>query len=140
MRLLALTALSLMVFGGEAARAAEQTVPVVHTASARHSASERRTIIVSGTVDLPNSCWTNPRFQPPPPGAKADADGVVPITVVADSSEGPGVACAMIFRQGVKVPSLHWTHYPSKGLRAVKVIGSRTPVIAPIQTAGARKP
>ena len=123
--------LSAVLYGG-AARAAEQTIGVVQTASARYSTQNRHTVIVQATVGLPNSCWANPRFQTPAAGLKPDADGVVTITVVATSSEGPGVMCAMIFRTGIKVPTLYWRTYETKGLKAIKLVGSTTPVVATV--------
>jgi hypothetical protein len=128
MRLLACGAITLVLSLGGTALAAVQTVAVVHSASATFGA--RHTIVVRATVDLPNSCWSNPRFAAPARGVQPDADGVVSILVVADSKEGAGVMCAMIYRPGVAVPALRWTHYPAHGLKAVRVTGSRTPVVA----------
>jgi hypothetical protein len=136
-RLLTAAAVLLLSGASGAALAAEQPVAVVHSASAGYSPTSRHTIIVRATVDLPNSCWSNPRFQHPARGVEPDADGVVPITVVADSSEGAGVMCSMIFRPAVHVPALHWTTYPAKGLKAVRVIGSTTPIVATVARSGA---
>jgi hypothetical protein len=136
MRLQICAALVAIACGGGAALAAEQTVAVVHSASAGYSRTTKHTIIVRATVDLPNSCWSKPRFKAPDRGVQPDAEGVVAIAVVVDSSEGPGVMCSMIFRQGVSVPSLHWTNFPTKGLKAVKVIGAGTPVVATIARTG----
>lgn len=140
MRLLTCAAIMAIVSGGGAALAAEQTVAVVHSASAGYSRTSNHTIIVRATVDLPNSCWSKPRFKAPERGVQPDADGVVAIAVVVDSSEGPGVMCSMIFRQGVSVPSLYWTNYPTNGLKAVRVIGAGTPALATIARTDSGRP
>jgi hypothetical protein len=135
MRRLACAAITVVLGLGGTALAAVQTVPVVHSASATFGA--RRTIVVRATVDLPNSCWSNPRFATPARGVQPDADGVVSIRIVADSEEAPGVMCSMIFRSGVVVPTLRWTHHPAHGLKAVRLIGSRTPLDAALANEGA---
>jgi len=114
---------------------AERPVEVVHSASAAYSATQPHTIVVDATVDLPNSCWSNPRFQTPAPGAVPDANGTIDVTILADYSGGPGMACGMIFRPAVKVPELLWSTYPKAGLRAVNVVGSTTSVVAPVSGA-----
>jgi hypothetical protein len=134
MRRLACAALTLTLALGGTALAAVQTVAVVHSGSATYVAG--RTIVVRATVDLPNSCWSNPRFIAPARGVQPDADGVVPIRIVADSKEGDGIMCAMIFRPGVTAPALRWRHYPAHGLTAVRLIGSRTPLVAPLTNEG----
>jgi hypothetical protein len=130
MRNLACATLFLTVAAIGPALAAEQTVAVVHSASAISGAGGA--IIVHATVDLPNSCWSNPHFSLPGRGVQPDEDGVAPIRIVADSKEAPGVMCAMIFRPGVVVPALRWAHHPARGLRAVRLIGSRTSLVAPL--------
>jgi hypothetical protein len=136
MRLAPCVVLLSLVLGGGAAVAAEQTVAEVGTASAAYSGGARHAIVVRATVDLPNTCWSNPHFVKPRRGARPDADGVVSITVIAESTEGPGSACGMIIQQ-VRVPALRWTTYPASGLKAVRVIGSRTAVVAPVARAAA---
>jgi hypothetical protein len=118
-----------VIFGASGA-ALEQTVAVVHSASATYGAG--RTIVVRATVDLPNSCWSNPRFMAPSRGVRPDADGVVPILIVAKSMEGSGVMCSMVYRPDVSVPAFRWTHYPAHGLKAVKLIGTRTTIVATV--------
>jgi hypothetical protein len=135
MRRLACAALTLFLGSGGTALAAVKTVEVVHSASAAYGAGGA--IIVRATVDLPNSCWSNPRFIAPARGVRPDADGVVQIRIVADSKEAPGVMCSMIFRPGVVVPALRWSHHPAQGLRAVRLIGSRTPLSAALESEGA---
>jgi hypothetical protein len=127
-----LASLAVIMFLGASwpALAGVRTVAIVHSASAAYTGDH--SIIVQATVDLPNSCWANPRFLPPKANVAPDAGGAVAITVVADSSEAAGVMCAMIYRQGVTVPALRWTGYTAKGLKAVRVIGSTTPVTAAI--------
>ena len=139
LRLLARAALLLFVCASGAAFAAEQTVLVVHSASAAYGVKGKHTITIRAKVDLPNSCWSNPRFQPPDSNTMPGADGIVPITVIVDSSEGPGIACSMIYQQAVNVPVLHWTSYPAHGLKAIKVIGSRSPVVVTIRRANLGK-
>jgi hypothetical protein len=129
MHRLAGVALIMVLAANGAALAAVQTVAVVHSASAAYGDNA---IIVHATVDLPNSCWANPRFVEPKSHVQPGPDGAVAITVVADSSEGAGVMCAMIYRPGVDVPPLRWTGYPAKGPTAVRVVGSATPVVAAI--------
>jgi hypothetical protein len=131
-RLLTCAALLQLFSGVGPALAAVETIAVVHSASAGYSTTAKHTIVVRAKVDLPNSCWANPRFKAPDPSLKPDAHGVVPITIIADSSEGAGVMCSMIYRPGVRVPALHWTTYPPTQLKAVKVIGSKVPIIAMI--------
>jgi hypothetical protein len=133
MRRLTCAALLLTVFAATIASATEQTIRDVATGSAVFSGKHRREIIVRADVDLPNSCWSNPRFEKPARGQVPDADGVVPLTVVADVSEAPGTACAMIFRR-VPVPALRWRAYPINGLKAVKLIGARRFLTVPIET------
>jgi hypothetical protein len=135
MRYLACAALILTFAAVGPALAAVQTVAVVHSASASYGAGGA--IVVHATVDLPNSCWSNPRFSRPARDVRPDEDGVVPIRIVADSKEAPGVMCAMIFRPGVVVPTLRWTHHPTRGLRAVRLIGSQTTLVAPLTNQGA---
>jgi len=121
---------ALVLVFGEPALAAEQPVAVVHSASAAYGPA--RTIIVRATIDLPNSCWSNPRFEGPARGVRPDANGVVPILIVAESKEGAGVMCSMIYRPDVSVPALRWTRYPAHGLKAVKLIGTQTPMVAAV--------
>ena len=129
MRRLTCAAFVFAILGaGGTAMAAEQTVAVVHSGSATYSAG--RAIVVRATVDLPNSCWSNPRFIAPSRRVRPDADGVVPILIVAKSKEGSRVMCSMIYRPGISVPTLRWTHYPANGLKAVRLIGTRAPVAA----------
>jgi hypothetical protein len=132
MRWLTWTALLVAVCGATAAPAGEQTIRDIATGSAVYSGKNQRAIIVQATVDLPNSCWSHPRFQRPARGVRPDADGVVPLTIVADSAESPGVACSMIFRQA-PVPPLHWTTFPKSGLKAVKLIGARRFITAQVE-------
>jgi hypothetical protein len=136
MRAMAFAPLALIALAG-AASAKPTPAPVVHAASAQYSATKAHTIVVHASVDLPNSCWSNPRLRAPPRGAKPDAHGTMRMTVIVDSSEAPGTACSMIFRPGVEAPPLFWTGYPRTGLKAIKVIGSQTPVVAVIQPADA---
>jgi hypothetical protein len=92
-------------------------------------------ITVRATVALPNGCWTDPRVVAPAPGAMPDAQGVVSISVVADSSAGPGRMCSMIYRPAVAVRPLVWTHFPATGLKAIRLVGARTPFVAAIEGA-----
>ena len=118
-----------------AALAAEKTVPTVLSAAAEYSTTERHTIIIQARVRLDNGCWSNPRFQRPDAKAAPDTQGVLPITVVADSSEGPDVMCAMHVTDA-DVPPLHWSGYPNRVLKALKVVGSREPVVVSVPGAG----
>lgn len=138
-RLLARAAFLLFVCASGTAFAEEQTVRVVYSASAVYSVMGEHAITIHAEVDLPNSCWSNPRFQPPDSNTMPDADGIVPITVIVESSEGPGIACSMIYRRAVNVPLLHWTSYPASGLKGIKVIGSRSPVVVTIRRANSEK-
>jgi len=135
MRRLACAAITVVLGLGGTALAAVQTVAVVHSASATFG--PKHTIVVRATVDLPNSCWSNPRFAAPARGVQPDEDGVVQIRIVADSREAPGVMCSMIFRPAVVVPALRWAYHHAHGLRAVRLIGSRTPLVAALANEGA---
>jgi hypothetical protein len=116
--------------------AAVRTVEVVKSAEARVAG---RTLTLEATVQLPNGCWSNPRFARPSRDAAPDADGVVPVKVVADSSEGPGLACPMIVRPPVAVPALKWRGFPG-GLKAVKVEGWRVSALARVNPRGTNSP
>lgn len=129
----------LLLGGPGAALAAEMTVPMVLAASAGYSPTEPHTIIVRAQVRLDNGCWSNPHFQPPDAKATPDAQGVLPITVVADSSAGPDVMCAMHVTD-LDVPPLHWAANPNMGLKAVRVIGSRGAVTATVRSTGRPAP
>ncbi|HLK24072.1 MAG TPA: hypothetical protein VKT30_05395 [Caulobacteraceae bacterium] len=131
MRPLTWTTLALLLIVPDVAAAATKTIPVVHSAQAAYSRTARHTIVVQASVDLPNSCWSNPRFQRPAAGVKPDAGGAVMLVVVADNAERPGLMCAMMYRPGVAVPPLRWTTYP-KRLKAITVTGSQQAVTAPV--------
>jgi hypothetical protein len=122
-----------------AALAEVVTVAKVISASADMSA-DGRTIMVSAGVDLPNGCWTNPRVVAPDPSVRPDAQGVVALSVVADSDAGPGQRCSMIYRTNAPATPLHWEAFPQPGLRAVKLVGSLTPLVVPVTEAGHADP
>jgi len=132
-------ALLLSCLGSASAVAAVLPVPDVRTASAELSA-DGRAIVVRASVDLPNGCWTEPRIVPPGGAAAPDASGVVTLTVAADSSAGAGHMCSMIFRPGVEARELRWTGFPASGLKAVRLIGSRTPLTVTISAADPPSP
>ena len=123
--------LSVVVGAAPAALAATAVVPVIHAASARYSA-DHRAIIVRASVDLPNACWSRPRLKPPQAGGQPDVDGVIVITAVAHSAEGPGLACPMLYRPNVPMPTLRWRGFPRAGLKAVRIVGDRTPITVPL--------
>lgn len=107
------------------------TIRDVKSATAVMSA-DRRSILVSATVDLPNGCWRNPRVTAPPAGAAPDSSGTVDMPVIADSTAGPGLACPMIYRPNVPATPLQWTAFP-EGVKAVRLIGERTSAVAAIE-------
>jgi len=117
--------------------AAVLPVADVRAASATLSADGRE-LVVRASVDLPNGCWTEPRILAPGADAAPDADGVATLTVVADSSAGAGHMCSMMFRRGVEASPVTWTGFPA-GLKAVRLLGSRTPVTATISAADASR-
>jgi len=117
------------------ASASEQIIPVVHSAQAAYASPARRTIVVRATVDLPDSCWSNPRFSRPSRHVRPDTDGVVQIAIVADSSARPGIMCAMIYRPAVAVRPLRWTTFPH-GLTSVRLVGQRTSVTVEVGANG----
>lgn len=88
------------------------------------------TITITAMVQLNDSCWSNPRFVPPLTGTRPLPGSVAPIEVQADYATGK--MCAMIVRK-VPVPVLNWRIYPNPKLRAVKIIGSTTPVTVNIR-------
>jgi hypothetical protein len=103
----------------------------VKSASAVMSA-DHHSIVVSANVDLPDGCWRNPRVAAPATDAGPDASGSMDVTVVAESTRGPGLACPMIYRPNVPAAPLRWTTFPA-GLKAVRVVGERTSVTAQIE-------
>jgi hypothetical protein len=107
------------------------TIRDVKSATAVMSA-DHHSILVSANVDLPNGCWRNPRVTARPAEAAPDASGTMDIQVVADSTAGPGLACPMIYRPNVPAAPLQWTTFP-EGVKAVRLVGERTPVVAPIE-------
>jgi hypothetical protein len=110
------------------AAAAVKTVEVVKSAEARVT---DHTLVVKATVQLPNGCWSRPRFVRPADAAP-DAEGVISVKVVADTSEGPRLACPMIVRPPIAVPPLEWRRFPH-GVKGVKVEGWRVPAIAQVE-------
>jgi hypothetical protein len=124
-----LTAAALAAMATSAAAATTKTVPTVISATARWSTLPN-TITITATVQLNDSCWSNPRFMPPLTGPRPSPGTVAPIEVLADYATGK--MCAMIVRK-VQVPVLNWRIYPNPRLRAVKVIGSQHPVTAIIR-------
>jgi hypothetical protein len=125
-----LTAAALAAMATSAAAATTtKTVPTVISATARWSTLPN-TITITATVQLNDSCWSNPRFMPPLTGPRPPPGTVVPIEVLADYTTGK--MCAMVVRK-VPVPVLNWRIYPNPRLRAVKVIGSQHPVTAIIR-------
>jgi hypothetical protein len=118
-------AIALALAAAAPAFAARKVVAVVHAASAEVRGG---VLEVDASVDLPNTCWSNPRFGPVP-HHPPDASGALTIEVVATSTEAPGRACGMVYRPAVSVPALRWPH-PPRGLHSLNVVGSRTPASA----------
>lgn len=131
MRWMTWAAAVVMSLPAAGALAAVVTVQDVKSASAQISA-DGRAIIVGARVDLSNGCLSNPRVQAPDPSARPDPAGVMTLSVVVDSSAGPGIACPMFFRANVAATPLRWTTFPRQGLKALRVVGARTPALAEI--------
>jgi hypothetical protein len=74
----------------------------------------------------------DPRIQAPASGVQPDAQGVVTLRVVADSSAGPGVACPMFLRPNTPLTPLRWMAPPA-GLKSIRVVGSRTAALAVVK-------
>jgi hypothetical protein len=107
--------------------AATKVVAVVHTATAEFHGG---VLVVNASVDLPNTCWSRPRFAGIPHGAPGP-EGQLRLDVVATSIERPGRMCGMVVRPAVAVPALRWTR-PPQTLRSLNVTGSSTPVVAQV--------
>jgi hypothetical protein len=114
-------ALAAMASGAAAETA---TVPVVLIGSAGWSTLPN-TIVLNATVQLNDSCWSNPRFMPPLAGAKSAPGQTAQIPILADHVTGK--MCAQVVRQ-VKVPTRNWRFYPNPALTSVKFVGSSQPV------------
>ena len=126
----ALCAAAAMSLQAVNATAAVMTVPDVTSATATMSAGGRE-LVVGANITL-GGCMDDPRVQAPPSGVRPDAQGVVTLSVVVDSSAGPGVACPMFLRPNTPVTPLHWMAPPA-GLKAVRVVGSHTPAVAAVK-------
>jgi hypothetical protein len=106
------------------------TIADVTSASATLSPGGRE-LVVEASITL-SGCLDNPRVQAPASGVQPDAQGMVTLSVVADSSAGPGVACPMFLRPNTPVTPLHWMAPPA-GLKAVRLLGSHTPAVAVVK-------
>ncbi len=111
------------------AAAETKVVPTVLVASAKLAAVPN-TVTINAMVQLNDSCWSNPRFQPPLTSAAPLAGEIAPIEVVADYATGK--MCAQVVRE-VAVPTLDWRIYPNPKLTGVKIIGSAQPVTVVIR-------
>jgi hypothetical protein len=126
----ALCAGAAMSLQAASAAAAVVTVPDVTSATATMSPGGRE-LVVEASITL-GGCMDDPRVQAPMSGVQPDAQGVVTLSVVADSSAGPGIACPMFLRPNTPVTPLHWKAPPA-GLKSVRVLGLRTPAVAVVK-------
>lgn len=133
MRRIALLLVASVLAPSGAAFGATKTVPDVGSVIATLSSSRLHTIVLRVGVLLPNTCWTNPRLKPVSTGAWQSA-GVADFEVLADVGDAPGMACGMIVRRE-DLPPFYWTKYP-KGVRAVRIVGAKSAVVAQITGAG----
>jgi len=126
----ALCAAAAMSLQAASATAGAVTVADVTSATATLSPGGRE-LVIEASITL-GGCMDDPRVQAPASGVQPDAQGMVTLSVVADSSAGPGVACPMFLRPNTPVTPLHWLA-PPPGLKSVRLLGSRTPVVTVVK-------
>ncbi|HWE98929.1 MAG TPA: hypothetical protein VG248_03950 [Caulobacteraceae bacterium] len=118
---LALLAL-LAALPGKSSAAAEKTVDNILNASVTPAAGRSRTLILHARVRLDNSCLTHPRFSLAGPRPAPDGSAVLSVAVVARSSQGAGVMCAMHVTDA-DVPPLALSRRVLAGVRSIRVTG-----------------
>jgi hypothetical protein len=110
------------------AAAEVKLVPTIASGTAAW-ATTPNTLVLNAMAQLNDTCWSKPRFRPPLTGAKHPLGDTAQVEIVADHASGK--MCGMVLRK-VAVPTYRWRIYPNPALKAVKYVGSTTPVTAVI--------